>query len=123
MPPFPRLSLLAAPGVALRPLRARDVGPFATAFRDDPHLARAVGVDVHPAPWQIRLLVLRNERERLRGRRLDLAVADRPDGPFLGTAGLHAVDWEAGRAEIGFWLVAAARGRGLGSAAVGLLAD
>jgi RimJ/RimL family protein N-acetyltransferase len=50
-------------------------------------------------------------------------VSDAPKGPFHGVVLLQAVSWRHRRAELGFWLVRAARGAGRGRAAVGLLAD
>ena len=120
---FPRPPALVAPGgVTLRALRAGDVAPFVAAFREDPALRAAIGAGVVPTPSLVRRLVAGQDRERVRGRRIDLAIADARDG-FAGSAGLHGVDWEAGRAEVGFWVAPAARRRGVGSAAVELLAE
>ncbi|MGX5657966.1 GNAT family N-acetyltransferase, partial [Geodermatophilus nigrescens] len=40
------------------------------------------------------------------------------DGGLLGSVALHSVDLEQGDAEVGYWTVPAARGRGLAARAV-----
>lgn len=51
----------------------------------------------------------------------NLAMIERQTGRLLGGAGLHRVDWEAGRFEIGYWLRRSAWGHGYASEAVGHL--
>jgi RimJ/RimL family protein N-acetyltransferase len=46
------------------------------------------------------------------------AVADPADDRFAGGVNFHRIEPAHRRAEVGFWLVPAARGRGIGSAAV-----
>jgi RimJ/RimL family protein N-acetyltransferase len=53
------------------------------------------------------------------GEALILAVILREDGSFLGTTLLFGFE-PGGRAEVGFWLGSAARGRGLGKATIEL---
>ena len=52
-----------------------------------------------------------------------LAIVDTYDGRLLGNAGLQAIDWDQQAADVGYMLAAPARGRGLATRAVGLLAD
>jgi RimJ/RimL family protein N-acetyltransferase len=60
---------------------------------------------------------------RLRGEQLELALVDPADaGVVLGGAALYDVDVAAGRASVGYWLAAPARGRGIATHAVRLLA-
>ena len=40
------------------------------------------------------------------------------DGSVIGQVSLHHLDLESGNGEIGYWIVARARGRGIGAAAV-----
>jgi RimJ/RimL family protein N-acetyltransferase len=47
-----------------------------------------------------------------------LGVFDRGSGALLGSTLLWRVDFELGQAELGFWLVAAARGRGVADRAI-----
>ncbi|MFP3901586.1 MAG: GNAT family N-acetyltransferase, partial [Acidimicrobiia bacterium] len=44
-----------------------------------------------------------------------------PGGPVWGEVGLRSFDPAAGRAEVGWWIASAQRGRGLASSAVDLL--
>jgi [ribosomal protein S5]-alanine N-acetyltransferase len=123
MPSIPRPPRLEAPGgVVLRPLRGRDAGPFAAAFRADPGLAAAIGAEADPTPALVRRLIAGQAIARARGARVDLAIAV-PDAAFAGSAGLHGFAWAQRRAEVGIWLVPAARGRGVGAAALDRLAQ
>jgi RimJ/RimL family protein N-acetyltransferase len=110
-------------GVALRRLRARDAGPFAAAFRDDPDLGIMIGADEDPTENGVRRFIARQPGLRARGEFLGLAVTDASRRPFLGHVMLHTLAWRHKRAEIGYWLVPSARGRGIGHTAVSLLVD
>jgi RimJ/RimL family protein N-acetyltransferase len=123
MPSLPVPDDLAADGVVLRRLRARDAGAFAAAFREDPHLGVAIGAEEDPSEISVRRFIARQPALRARGEFLGLAVTDPTKRPFLGQVMLHTVAWRHRRAEIGYWLVPAARGRGAGRAAVSLLVD
>jgi RimJ/RimL family protein N-acetyltransferase len=123
MPSLPVPDGLAADGVVLRRLRARDAGAFAAAFKDDPHLGVAIGAEEDPTEISVRRFIARQPALRARGEFLGLTVTDPSRKPFLGQVMLHTVAWRHKRAEIGFWLVPAARGRGAGRTAVSLLVD
>ena len=123
MPSLPVPDGLAADCVALRRLRARDAGPFAAAFKDDPRLGLAIGAEEDPTEISVRRFIARQPALRARGEFLGLAVTDATRKPFLGHVMLHTVTWHHQRAEIGYWLVADARGRGIGRTAVSLLVD
>jgi RimJ/RimL family protein N-acetyltransferase len=110
-------------GVALRKLRARDAAPWVAAFREDPQLGVNVGAEEDPTEAWVRRFIARQPRLRAQGHYLGLAVTDATGRPFLGHAMLHSVAWHHKRAEVGYWLVPAARGRGIGKAAVGALVD
>jgi RimJ/RimL family protein N-acetyltransferase len=71
----------------------------------------------------VRRFIARQPTLRGRGEFLGLAVTDATERPFLGQVMLHTVAWRHRRAEVGYWLVPAARGRGTGRTAVGLLVD
>jgi RimJ/RimL family protein N-acetyltransferase len=123
VPSLPAPDDLAADGVVLRRLRARDAGPFAAAFAADPHLGVAIGAEEDPTEMAVRRFIARQPALRARGEFLGLAVTDATRRPFLGQVMLHTVAWRHRRAEVGYWLVPAARGRGTGRTAVGLLVD
>jgi RimJ/RimL family protein N-acetyltransferase len=110
-------------GVALRRLRARDAGPFAAAFRDDPDLGVMIGAEEDPTENGVRRFIARQPGLRSRGEFLGLAVTDAGKRPFLGHVMLHTLAWRHKRAEIGYWLVPAARGHGVGRTAVSLLVE
>ena len=123
MPSLPVPSGLARDGVVLRRLRARDAAPYAAAFRDDPRLGAAIGSEEDPTEMSVRRFIARQPALRARGEFLGLAVTDASEKPFLGHVMLHSFAWRHHRAELGYWLVPAARGRGTGRTAVRLLAD
>jgi RimJ/RimL family protein N-acetyltransferase len=123
VPGLPLPANLGRDGVALRRLRGRDAGPFAQAFRDDPSLAAAGGMEEDPSDAWVRRFIASQARLRARGESLSLVVSDAPDGPFLGLIMLHSIAWRHRRAELGYWLIPAARGRGLARTAAALLTD
>ena len=64
------------------------------------------------------------EQARLRGERVDLAfVEPSNDDVVLGGGSLFDVDWDHGRAAVGYWLAPQARGRGVATRAVRLIAS
>jgi RimJ/RimL family protein N-acetyltransferase len=123
VPSLPVPEDLARDAVALRRLRARDAGPFAAAFKEDPALGEQIGADEDPTENAVRRFIARQPGLRARGEFLGLAVTDPTRRPFLGHVMLHTVAWRHKRAEIGYWLVPAARGQGIGRTAVSLLVD
>lgn len=106
--------------VTLRWMRVDDAPACAAAFRDDPDLGHLIGVERDPDEAGIRERIARQDEHAADGRSLQLAVADPMSDVFWGAMILHSLDWHSRRAEIGFWLIPAARGRGVGSAAVAL---
>jgi [ribosomal protein S5]-alanine N-acetyltransferase len=123
MPPLPLPEGLARDGFALRKLRARDAAPWAAAFREDPRLGVLVGAEDDPTEASVRRFIARQPRLRARGQYLGLAVTDETGRPFLGHVMLHSLAPLHRRAEVGYWLVPAARGRGVGRAVVGAVVD
>jgi RimJ/RimL family protein N-acetyltransferase len=123
VPSLPVPEGLERDGVALRRLRARDAAPFARAFREDPLLGELIGADEDPTENGVRRFIARQPGLRARGEFLGLAVTDSTQRPFLGHVMLHTLAWRHRRAEIGYWLVPAARGRKIGLTAVSLLVD
>jgi ribosomal-protein-alanine N-acetyltransferase len=123
MPSIPVPDDLRSNGVALRRLRGRDAGPFAAAFREDPELGVLIGAEEDPTESGVRRFIARQPRLRARGEFLGLAVTDGSGRPFLGHVMLHSIDFKHQRAEVGYWLIPAARGRGVGRTAVALLVE
>jgi len=123
VPSLPVPEDLARQGVALRRLRARDAGPFAAAFRDDPELGIVIGAEEDPTENGVRRFIARQPGLRARGEFLGMAVTDASKRPFLGHVMLHTLAWRHRRGEVGYWLVPEARGRGIGSAAVSLVVE
>jgi RimJ/RimL family protein N-acetyltransferase len=76
-----------------------------------------------PSEAWVRRFIASQARLRARGEYLSLVVSDAPGGPFLGVVMLHSIAWRHRRAELGYWLVPAARGRGLARTAAALLTE
>jgi RimJ/RimL family protein N-acetyltransferase len=112
---------LADDVVLLRPWRESDVPAQLTAFSDP--------VFRHFSDWQpqteaeARRHREESERARERAERVSFAVVEPlDDGVVLGGASLNDVQIACGQASIGYWLAPHARGRGVASHAVRLLA-
>ena len=106
--------------VVLRRLRAGDAEAYVAAFRADPHLGRLLGMEDDPDEATVRERAGRLPGLAAEGKLVELAISDPADDAFLGSMMLHSFDGAHRRCEVGFWLVPAARRRGLGSRAVGL---
>lgn len=100
--------------VLLRPLAPGDV-PAITAACQDPEIPRWTMV---PSPYQ------RHDAEKFLASgewALAICLADAP-ASLLGCIGAPRADEAAGTVELGYWIAAPARGRGLAPAALGLVA-
>jgi RimJ/RimL family protein N-acetyltransferase len=106
--------------VVVRPVRETDIAPMVAACRD-PEISRWTRV---PSPYTRedaeRFLAIA-ETEARAGQGVALAIADAGDR-LVGTIGLMELDG-GGYGEIGYWLAAEARGRGVAARAVVLLRD
>ncbi|MEU8774143.1 GNAT family N-acetyltransferase [Streptomyces sp. NPDC048606] len=105
-----------APALLLRPWRVEDVPDVVRARREDAHLRRwanlpGEGEDEGPR-W-----VRAQERDRRAGVRFAFAVVERSDGGApgrpVGNVVLKEVAPGRSSAEVGYWTVARARGRGV----------
>jgi RimJ/RimL family protein N-acetyltransferase len=107
----------------LRPWRDDDVPERLMAFAD-PLVQRFSWARVAPyTPDDARAFLAAQERDRLRGEEICFAlVAPDEDTAVFGGASLYGVDRAQRRAAVGYWLAAHARGRGIASRAVRLLA-
>ena len=105
-------------GFVLRPEQSEDAPAMARAFGDDPQLAIDWGID--DAPDESTALAWTTEHAELwaKGEGRHFAVADPETGEMIGGVNFHSIRPDHRRAEIGFWLVPGARGRGIGTAAV-----
>jgi [ribosomal protein S5]-alanine N-acetyltransferase len=99
--------------VRLRPLRPDDAAAYVGAFAEDPDLARNRGLERVPDEAAVLGWIEVGEDFA------ELAIADADDA-LLGSVILHSVDWRNRRGELGYWLVAGARGRGLATRALRL---
>jgi RimJ/RimL family protein N-acetyltransferase len=105
--------VLAAGQLVLRPWREEDA-PAIWAVAPDPALQRWNGSGFgSPAEVQQRLARLVDWSG---GDHASWAVTD-PAGALLGSVSLHSVNRERGDAQLGYWTVPAARGRGLAARA------
>ena len=107
--------------VALRPWRDTDVAAQLKAF-SEPFFQRfsdwAPRTECHA-----RRSLAEQEDARRRGERVGLAVVESHDHDVvLGGGSLNNVDLSQGRAAVGYWLTPEARGRGLATRSVLLLA-
>jgi RimJ/RimL family protein N-acetyltransferase len=108
--------------IVLRPKTADDADAL-TAACQDPEIPRWTTV---PSPYTradaVRFLVA-SEAEAANGRAANLLAVDARDGRLLGSFSVLELDRAPGYGEIGYWVAAEARGRGVATRAVKLLAD
>jgi RimJ/RimL family protein N-acetyltransferase len=115
---------LADDVVRLRPWREADVPAVVAAFRDPlthrfswPFTSRYGEADARRA-------LADQEHARMRGVELAFALVEpEAESELLGGASLYDVERRRGRAAVGYWLAPGARGRGVATHAVELLAD
>ncbi len=106
---------LQAGAVRLRPWRPDDVDAVLAAL-----------VDPETTLWNAGWVQTREDALVWLERRQDWSVSDHASwavedaatGELLGSVSLHSIDRDANDAEIGYWTVPAARGRGVAAAAV-----
>jgi RimJ/RimL family protein N-acetyltransferase len=105
--------------ITLRPLRDTDVPAMVEACQD-PEIPRWTSVPSPYTPEDARRFLVIAASDAAAGRGVALAVAD-ADDRLIGTVGLMEI--HDGQAEIGYWIAAAARGRGAAARATVLLRD
>jgi RimJ/RimL family protein N-acetyltransferase len=112
---------IAAGGVVLRTWRTADI-PDLPAAVDDPEIHRWLDIIPDPyTPSDAEEFVSKTCRDLTEGRGVGLAITG--DGGLLGAVGLHLAAYQPGVAEVGYWLAAGARGRGVATAATRALTD
>ena len=99
---------LTAGELLLRPWTDDDVDPVHAAVQD-PLLRTWNAVGSGTREEVVALLASR--RDWSAGTHVSLAVVRAADGELLGSVSLHSIDRVQGDAEVGYWTVAAARGR------------
>jgi RimJ/RimL family protein N-acetyltransferase len=107
--------------LVLRLVRDGDLPAYAAAFTDDPDLGRLLGSENDPTEESLRGRLERVPSLLADGRMIELAIADAATDDLLGSVTVHSFDWHSGRAEVGFFVVPAARGRGVCTCAVQLV--
>ena len=108
--------------VALRAWTERDIA-FVVASCRDPLMERFTAAI--PSPYgeaDARAWLASQEPVRRAGRSLELAILDAASAEPLGAVALSGVDRGHRRSGMGYWLAAPARGRGIATEAVRLLA-
>jgi RimJ/RimL family protein N-acetyltransferase len=103
--------------VLLRPFVRRDV-PAITRNCSDPEVPRWTRI---PSPYteaHADLFIDRMEMEAARGSAVAFAVCAAGEGEALGALTVLRIDWEYRRGDLGYYLGAPGRGRGLMSRAV-----
>jgi RimJ/RimL family protein N-acetyltransferase len=106
--------------VAMRPWRPGDAAAI-TAAVQDPEIPRWTSV---PSPYSTddaRDHLERSELERTAGTSMNMPVLLVESGELAGACGMGRVDWHHRSAEIGYWVAAGARRKGVGTRAVVLL--
>lgn len=106
--------------VLLRELRDDDVGWIVAASRD-PLIPRFTRVPADNSASDVRAFLLAQSALRTTNRELHLLAAE-PGGTRVGMIGLHHVEATDRSAHVGYWTAREARGRGLTTEALRLLA-
>lgn len=109
-------------GLVLRPPRAEDAAAVAAACAD-PDIQRWTRVPVPYSAADATAFVTRfapDEWATATG--APFTVLDERTGTLLGSSGLHGIVWPDRRAAVGYWVAPGARGRGVATGAVALLA-
>ena len=107
--------------LVLRPKRLDDVDALVAACQD-PEIPRWTFV---PSPYtreHAEAFLARSAEEEAAGKSVNLLAVDAEDR-LLGSFSVMELDLEPGYGEIGYWVVAEARGRGVATRGVRLLAD
>ena len=105
--------------ILLRPWERRDA-PAVTAACQDPEIPRWTVVPYHYTERHAREFISGTAADLMAGRELALAVVE-TDDRLVGAIGLSNFDWPDLKGEVGYWVVAEARGRGIGTRATRLV--
>jgi ribosomal-protein-serine acetyltransferase len=114
---------IAGKRVSLRPIEERDIPAWAAAFEVDADLGPAWGIEEDPGEDELRDRISSLAEAAAAGRAIELTIADADEDRLAGSVILHSFDWRHQHAEVGFWLLAEDRGRGLATEGVALMVD
>jgi RimJ/RimL family protein N-acetyltransferase len=103
------------------PFDDRHLDPFA-AMLDDPDIGRFTRVPAHPSPAFPQAWLSRYREGRATGTREAFAIESSSVGTFLGIAVAPSIDADAQTVELGYVIAPTARGQGVATEALGLLA-
>jgi RimJ/RimL family protein N-acetyltransferase len=106
-------------GFALVPDDARFAPGWVRAFDEDPQLAVDWGIEETMADELARKWLAEHAELWAKGEGRHFAVVEPGADGFLGGVNFHNIRSDHHRAEIGFWLAPWARGRGVGTGAIG----
>jgi RimJ/RimL family protein N-acetyltransferase len=124
MPSIPALEEpLASDGVVVCDAAERDIPEVLIAYQDDPKLSERLGRERPPSAAELGQAAERESAERAAGTSAEFTILAPGSDVCRGQLNLHHVDWENARGELGIWVSAGARGRGLASGALRLLGD
>ena len=112
---------LADDRVVVRLPRPDDAAALAAAFVEDRELGVLLGVEEDPTEAALRERFAEPVEPGARFRQF--AIADPATDAAIGSLFVHSIDARHRRCEVGFFLVPAVRGAGLGTAAVRLALD
>ena len=119
--PAIRRPMLSGPGLTMRPPRPEDADAVAAACQD-PEIPLWTMV---PSPYRrehAETWIAQSAEDAQAGRTATLLAFD-PDRGLLGSFSVMEIDRARGYAEIGYWVAAEARRRGVATRAVTLLRD
>jgi RimJ/RimL family protein N-acetyltransferase len=111
---------LADSEIVLRPWAEHDIARVVEAV-SDPAIVRWSHL---PEPFDSRAAwrrFLAMPDERARGTALRMLITDASDDRMLGAIALQRIDWDNRSGELGYWVTASARGRGVAARAIGLM--
>ena len=106
---------LYLPGLVLRPWTDDDLDAFWSASQDP---ATRLWNPVGDGSREAARAVLARRQDWSSGDHASFAVVSRDGGRLLGGVSLHAIDLHHGNAQIGYFVAAPARGRGIATAVV-----
>lgn len=107
--------------VSLRLAAERDIPEVLIAYQDDPDLHLRNGEERPPTGAELGRRSERAEADRAAGSALTLTIIEEGDDTCRGQINVHRVDWDNAVAEIGIWLAADRRGKGIGRRALALV--
>jgi RimJ/RimL family protein N-acetyltransferase len=108
--------------VTVRDAAERDIPEILIAYQDDPGLHLRLRERRPPSGAELGRLADTEAEDRAAGLRATLTILEAGDDICRGQIRLHDVDWDHRRAGLTVWLAPRVRGRGMGAAALGLVA-